>query len=94
MHDDILAKRHELEELLSQKPDHSDSHYFLAIVLRDEYHDSHSALTSFERYLALAPSGRHAPEARAWIARSQRSVPVPLPAESAVQADPAAEAVQ
>jgi tetratricopeptide (TPR) repeat protein len=87
------AARNELEVLLDQKPDHSESHYFLGIVMRDEYHDAGSARTSFERYLALAPRGRHASEARAYVARAQRSVPVPV--EPAIEAaEPAAEAVQ
>jgi tetratricopeptide (TPR) repeat protein len=87
------AARHELELLLEQKPDHSESHYFLGIVLRDEYHDAGSARTSFERYLALAPAGRHASEVRAYIARAQRTVPLPVePAGEA--AEPAMEAVQ
>jgi tetratricopeptide (TPR) repeat protein len=69
------AARRELEEVLAREPAHPDGHYLLALVLRDDYGDPGTAKLSFERYLALAPRGSHAAEARAWLRQQARSLP-------------------
>jgi tetratricopeptide (TPR) repeat protein len=67
---DALSARHELELLLGEWPDHAESHFLLALILREQYADMEGARHSLEQYLALAPTGAHAGEARAWIKRS------------------------
>lgn len=67
---DTLLARHELERLVVDWPEHAESHFLLALILRDQYSDVPGARRSLEQYLALAPTGIHANEARAWIKRS------------------------
>ena len=67
---EALSARHELQQLLAEWPEHADSHFLLALILRDQYADMAGARRSLEHYLALAPSGPYAAEARAWIKRS------------------------
>lgn len=69
---DGMRARDELELLLSEHPDHAESHFLLGMVLRDTYSDVPGTRAAFERYLALAPEGEHASEARAYIRRSSR----------------------
>jgi tetratricopeptide (TPR) repeat protein len=67
---DALSARAELEQLLRDWPEHAEAHFLLALILREQYADMAGAKRAFESYLALAPSGEHASEARAWIKRS------------------------
>jgi tetratricopeptide (TPR) repeat protein len=67
---DALAARLELEQLLREWPDSAESHFLLALILRDQFADIPAARRSMESYLALAPQGERAGEARAWIKRS------------------------
>jgi tetratricopeptide (TPR) repeat protein len=76
------AARAELDQVIAQRPSHSEAHYLMAVVLRDEYADSDSARASFEQYLTLAPHGEHAPEVRAWLRRQVRQVNVELSKET------------
>jgi tetratricopeptide (TPR) repeat protein len=62
--------------VLSEHPDHAPSHFLQGMVMRDQVGDFAAARASFERYLALAPSGEHHEEARAWLRRA-RSYPMP-----------------
>ena len=57
--------RMELEAVLAQDPRHAPAHYLLAVTLRDDFEDSEGAAREFSAYLALAPNGVHAAEARA-----------------------------
>lgn len=69
---DALSARSELEQLVLEWPDAAESHFLLALILREQYADLAGARRSMESYLALAPDGAHADEARAWIKRSGR----------------------
>ena len=60
----VVAKHH-FAAVLSQSPTHADSHYSLALLLRDTERDFRAADRHFRRYLELAPRGRHAESARA-----------------------------
>jgi Tfp pilus assembly protein PilF len=77
---DALAARHELERLVAEWPEHAESHFLLALILRDQYSDMSGARRSLEQYLVLAPTGAHAVEARGWI---KRSATFPVSATSA-----------
>jgi hypothetical protein len=53
-----------LEHVVAEAPDEAVPHYMLGVLLRDGLHDEPGMRTQFERYLALAPQGEHASEAR------------------------------
>ena len=53
-----------LEHVTSEAPNEPIPHYMLGVLLRDDLHDEPGMRTEFERYLALAPDGQHASEAR------------------------------
>jgi len=67
---DGLSARHELEQLVVEWREHAESHFLLGLILRDQFSDMSGARRSLEQYLALAPTGAHATEARGWIKRS------------------------
>ncbi len=56
------AERH-LTRVLEQTPDCAEAHFALGLVLRDRAQERERARQAFRRYLALAPTGRHAAEA-------------------------------
>ena len=56
--------RLQLEHVVTEAPDQAVPHYMLGVLLRDGLHDEPGMRTQFERYLALAPDGEHASEAR------------------------------
>ena len=60
--------RTELEAVIAQDPRHAPAHYLLAVTLRDDFEDSDGAAREFSAYLALAPNGAHAAEARLALA--------------------------
>jgi tetratricopeptide (TPR) repeat protein len=62
---DFPAAVDELVRLVSAEPDHVLGHYALAVLYRDRLHHAERADQEFRTYLALAPSGSHAEEARA-----------------------------
>jgi tetratricopeptide (TPR) repeat protein len=69
--------REQLELLTEVSPQHPQAHYLLAILARDDRHDASNARRAaqeFTRYLALAPDGRHAAEARSFINRHKRGL--------------------
>jgi tetratricopeptide (TPR) repeat protein len=85
---DRLGARHELTLVLAEHPEHAESTFLLALVLRDGFADFAGATAIFQRYLELAPAGAHANETRAWLRRAA-SFPVATPVEtSAKEATP------
>jgi len=81
--------RRELEQVVRSKPDHADAHFAMAVIYRDDEEDPAQADAHFREYLRIAPTGDHAPEARASLMRSTLEVPrmemktVPPPAGEA-----------
>ncbi|MFO0685745.1 MAG: hypothetical protein U0234_27050 [Sandaracinus sp.] len=61
---DAAAARISLEHVVAEAPDEPIPHYMLGVLLRDQLHDEPGMRAQFERYLALAPDGSHATEAR------------------------------
>jgi len=57
--------RADLTELAKAVPDNPDVHFALALLLRDDLVDMDEARAHFARYLALAPNGSNAAQARA-----------------------------
>jgi len=57
----------ELERVTTQVPDAAEAHYLLAVWHAEHLGDEARARASFEHYLAHAPEGAHAPEARDWL---------------------------
>jgi tetratricopeptide (TPR) repeat protein len=55
----------EYESVLRIRPDDSEGHYAMAILLRDAMDDPAGADEHFRAYLRIAPDGAHAAEARA-----------------------------
>ncbi len=62
--------RESFEEVLRRDPNQPETHYALAVLLRDEEHDLVAADRQFREYLRLSPAGAHAPEARASLLKS------------------------
>ena len=60
--------RDELLRVIHDAPDSPDPHYLLADVLRELGGNDAAPRAELERYLVLAPTGRHAEEARAVLA--------------------------
>jgi tetratricopeptide (TPR) repeat protein len=56
---------HEYKLVLDGRPDDSESHYAMAVLLRDGLDDAVGASEHFRAYLRLSPDGVHAGEARA-----------------------------
>ncbi len=89
---DAAAARLSLEHVVAEAPDEPVPHYMLGVLLRDQLHDEPGMRVQFERYLALAPEGPHATEARealGMIVGPSGPVPVRLSPDQ-VPADPAA----
>jgi Flp pilus assembly protein TadD len=53
-----------LEHVTAEAPDEPTPHYMLGVLLRDSLRDETGMRAAFQRYLALAPDGPHAAEAR------------------------------
>lgn len=84
---DDLRARHELETLLAEHPEHAESQFLLGVVLRDRYSDVAATRGAFERYLALAPTGTHAGEARGFLRRAAAfPVAQQLPVQASLEA--------
>jgi Tfp pilus assembly protein PilF len=62
---DRTVARREFEAVLRVRPEDSDGHYALAVLLRDAIDDPTGADEHFRAYLRVAPNGLHAAEARA-----------------------------
>ena len=61
-----LAER-ELQRVWTHRPELPEPHYLGGVIARDVLADPALARARFERYLALAPQGPHAPELRMWL---------------------------
>jgi predicted Zn-dependent protease len=61
-----VAER-ELARVTARRPDLPEAHYLRGVIARDALGELPAARARFERYLALAPEGAHAPELRAWL---------------------------
>jgi predicted Zn-dependent protease len=70
---DFPAAVDELVRLVSAEPEHVLGHYALGVLYRDRLHHAERADQEFRAYLALAPSGTHADEARASLLQSVRA---------------------
>lgn len=89
------AARLSLEHVVAEAPDEAVPHYMLGVLLRDELHDEPGMRAQMERYLALAPDGAHATEARealGLIVGPSGPVPVRLQPEDVPPAPPPAPA--
>jgi tetratricopeptide (TPR) repeat protein len=75
----IDESRGEYERVVTSAPDAPEPWFALGVLLRDQFRDDAAARPRFERYLALAPEGPHADEARVALAN-------PLPAPTSVPA--------
>lgn len=67
---DVASAQAELNLVLSEHPEHADSHFLRGVILRDALSDVRGARRALERYLQLEPEGSHASEARAWVRRA------------------------
>jgi len=57
----------DLTELAQAEPNNPEVHFALGVLLRDDLVDLPEARAHFERYLALAPNGSNAAEARVFV---------------------------
>ncbi len=78
----VDESRTEYERVVSAAPDAPEPWFALGALLREQLHDDAAARPRFERYLALAPQGPHADEARVALA-TPLPAPTPVPATSA-----------
>jgi len=74
----------ELLQVIEDAPEEPAAYYALGMLLREENGDSGEARPYLERYLALAPEGRHAAEVRSLLRRDdhvpiQRVIQAPAP---------------
>lgn len=58
----------ELRHVARVHADAAEAHHLLAVLLDEQLGDEAAARASFRAYLAHAPAGEHAAEARAWLA--------------------------
>lgn len=58
----------ELRQVTRDSEGAAEAHHQLAVLLDEELGDEAGARASFSAYLVHAPGGRHAAEARAWLA--------------------------
>ncbi len=72
----VADARRELDRVVLAAPEVPEPHFALATLLRERLHDDAAARPHFERYLALAPTGAHADEARVAL-----DTPLPPPTE-------------
>jgi tetratricopeptide (TPR) repeat protein len=71
----VSEARRGLEAVIESAPDEPEPRYLLAILLRDEDGDVAGAEAHFQRYLELAPDGRHAEEVRYALTRVRIEMP-------------------
>ena len=74
--DRVPEARAELERVVTAAPDVPEPHFVLGSLLREHLRDEPAAKSHLERYLALAPEGGHADEARIAL-----TTPLPAPVE-------------
>lgn len=61
----------EIQRLIDERPKRPEPHYLMGIVARDHLRDKKLAVSSFNQYLAMAPAGTHAAEARLFLRRGE-----------------------
>ena len=66
--DRVADAKTALERVVTAAPDAPEPHFALATLLRERMRDEPGSKPHFERYLALAPTGPHADEARVALA--------------------------
>jgi Flp pilus assembly protein TadD len=66
----------ELHRITQAHPTVVEAHHELAVLYDEQLGDEHAARRSFHAYLAHAPDGEHAAEARAWLAARSTSTPI------------------
>jgi thioredoxin-like negative regulator of GroEL len=69
--------RTELQRVIAAAPEVPEPYFVLGTLLRERQRDEAAARPHFERYLALAPTGAHADEAR--LALTTPLPPIPQP---------------
>ena len=79
------------ESALDGTPKSADIHYRLALLYDDKLNDQLHALHHFKRYLALAPAGPHASEAKEFMKRDELALVTELSGDAVV---PRAEAAR
>jgi nucleoid-associated protein YgaU len=72
------------EAALDDSPRCADIHYKMALLYDDKLSDPVSALHHFKRYLALAPSGSHAADAKNFLKRDEVTLLTSLSGDSVV----------
>ena len=77
--DRVDEARVELERVIVAAPDVPEPHFVLGMLLRDRLSDEATAKPHLERYLALAPTGAHADEARSALSTPLPPEPVQTP---------------
>jgi len=71
-----VAAERELQRVSARRPALPEAYYLGGVIARDAFGDLSEARSRFERYLALAPNGAHAPELAAWLSEQP---PTPAP---------------
>jgi Flp pilus assembly protein TadD len=61
------AAERELHRVWRLRPEMAEPHHLGGVIARDAFGNVGEARARFERYLALAPDGVHAPEVRMWL---------------------------
>lgn len=72
------------ETALDGAPKSADVHYRLALLYDDKMSDPLNALHHFKRYLALAPTGPHAKDAKNFMKRDELALVTNLSGDSVV----------
>ncbi len=79
---DFLQARADMEQVVAQTPNDPGARYAYAVLLRDNCGDLEAADAQFRAYLALAPQGDHAEEARASLLKPVQARSVEDPSDS------------
>lgn len=79
------AAERELQRVSTRQPALPEAYYLGGVIARDAFGDLAQARARFERYLALAPTGVHAPELLAWLSE-QPQPPAPEAVPSTTEA--------
>src|SRR3954467_3053216 len=72
------------ESALDDSPRSADVHYRLALLYDDKLHDPLHALHHFKRYLALAPGGPHANDAKNFMKKDELELGTSLSGDAVV----------
>ena len=69
----------ELERVRQAAPQLAGAHYLAAVIARDRLRDERATSAGFAAYVARAPHGEHAAEARAWLRDRRAAEPSETP---------------